>query len=255
MTKTIALAGKGGTGKTSVAALMIRSILARTRRPVLAIDADPATNLHLALGLPTPSTVGEIREDMLAPAQAGQLGVAISRHDHLTREVRLALEEGDRVDLLAMGRPEGQGCYCAVNHLLRQVIDDIGRSYEYVVIDNEAGMEHISRRTTRDVDVLLIVTDPTVRGLHAAGTIGEMARELEVNVRNTFLVVNRLNGEPPQELQSAIEALGIEVAARVPADEKIGQFDSLGKPLVDLPPDSAAGRAIEALTEHVLSLL
>jgi CO dehydrogenase maturation factor len=255
MTKTIALAGKGGTGKTTVAALMIRSILARTRRPVLAIDADPATNLHLALGLPTPSTVGEIREDMLAPAQAGQLGVAISRHDHLTREVRLALEEGDRVDLLAMGRPEGQGCYCAVNHLLRQVIDDIGRSYEYVVIDNEAGMEHISRRTTRDVDVLLIVTDPTVRGLRAAGTIGEMARELEVNVRNTFLVVNRLNGEPPQELQSAIEALGIEVAARVPADEKIGQFDSLGKPLVDLPPDSAAGRAIEALTEHVLSLL
>jgi len=255
MTKTIALAGKGGTGKTTVAALMIRSILARTRRPVLAIDADPATNLHLALGLPSPSTVGEIREDMLAPAQAGQLGVAISRHDHLTREVRLALEEGDRVDLLAMGRPEGQGCYCAVNHLLRQVIDDIGRSYEYVVIDNEAGMEHISRRTTRDVDVLLIVTDPTVRGLRAAGTIGEMARELEVNVRNTFLVVNRLNGEPPQELQSAIEALGIEVAARVPADEKIGQFDSLGKPLVDLPPDSAAGRAIEALTEHVLSLL
>jgi CO dehydrogenase maturation factor len=255
MTKTIALAGKGGTGKTTVAALMIRSILARTRRPVLAIDADPATNLHLALGLPNPSTVGEIREDMLAPAQAGQLGVAISRHDHLTREVRLALEEGDRVDLLAMGRPEGQGCYCAVNHLLRQVIDDIGRSYEYVVIDNEAGMEHISRRTTRDVDVLLIVTDPTVRGLRAAGTIGEMARELEVNVRNTFLVVNRLNGEPPQELQTAIEALGIEVAARVPADEKIGQFDSLGKPLVDLPPESAAGRAIEALTEHVLSLL
>jgi CO dehydrogenase maturation factor len=255
MTKTIALAGKGGTGKTTVAALMIRSILARTRQPVLAIDADPATNLHLALGLPTPSTVGEIREDMLAPAQAGQLGVAITRHDHLTREVRLALEEGDRVDLLAMGRPEGQGCYCAVNHLLRQVIDDIGRSYEYVVIDNEAGMEHISRRTTRDVDVLLIVTDPTVRGLRAAGTIGEMARELEVNVRNTFLVVNRLNGEPPQELQSAIEALGIEVAARIPADEKIGQFDSLGKPLVDLPPDSAAGRAIEALTEHVLSLL
>jgi CO dehydrogenase maturation factor len=255
MTKTIALAGKGGTGKTTVAALMIRSILARTRRPVLAIDADPATNLHLALGLPNPSTVGEIREDMLAPAQAGQLGVAISRHDHLTREVRLALEEGDRVDLLAMGRPEGQGCYCAVNHLLRQVIDDIGRSYEYVVIDNEAGMEHISRRTTRDVDALLIVTDPTVRGLRAAGTIGEMARELEVNVRNTFLVVNRLNGEPPQELQTAIEALGIEVAARVPADEKIGQFDSLGKPLVDLPPESAAGRAIEALTEHVLSLL
>ena len=255
MTKTIALAGKGGTGKTTVAALMIRSILARTRQPLLAIDADPATNLHLALGLPTPSTVGEIREDMLSPAQAGHLGIAISRHDHLSREVRLALEEGDRVDLLAMGRPEGQGCYCAVNHLLRQVIDDIGRSYEYVVIDNEAGMEHISRRTTRDVDALLIVTDPTVRGLRAAQTIAEMARELEVNVRNTFLVVNRLNGEPPAALQAAIHDLGLEVAARVPADERINQLDSLGKPLVSLPPESPAGQAVEALTAHVLALL
>lgn len=255
MTKTIALAGKGGTGKTTVAALMIRSILARTRQPVLAIDADPATNLHLALGLPTPTTVGEIREDMLAPAHAGQLGVAISRHDHLTREVRLALEEGDRVDLLAMGRPEGQGCYCAVNHLLRQVIDDIGRTYDYVVVDNEAGMEHISRRTTRDVDALLIVTDPTIRGLRAAQTIAQMASELEVNVRHTFLVVNRLNGSPPEELQAAITGLGLEVASMIPADDRINMLDSLGKPLVGLPPESPAGRAVEGLTEHVLSLL
>jgi CO dehydrogenase maturation factor len=255
MTKTIALAGKGGTGKTTVAALMIRSILARSRLPVLAIDADPATNLHLALGLPTPTTVGEIREEMLAPAQAGQLGVAISRHDHLTREVRLALEEGDRVDLLAMGRPEGQGCYCAVNHLLRQVVDDIGRAYEYVVVDNEAGMEHISRRTTRDVDALLIVTDPTIRGLRAAQTIAQMARELEVNVRHTLLVVNRLNGSLPEELQVAIRGLGLEVAAMVPADDRINLLDSLGKPLVGLPPESPAGRAVEALTENVLSLI
>jgi CO dehydrogenase maturation factor len=255
MTKTIALAGKGGTGKTTVAALMIRSLLKRTRQPVLAIDADPATNLHLALGLPTPATVGEIREEMLAPAQAGQLGVAISRHDHLTREVRLALEEGDRVDLLAMGRPEGQGCYCAVNHLLRQVIDDIGRTYEYVVVDNEAGMEHISRRTTRDVDALLIVTDPTIRGLRAAQTIAQMAGELEVNVRHTVLVVNRLNGELPAELSRAISSLGLEVAAMIPADEGINELDGLGKPLVDLPPGSPAGQAVETLTAHVLTLL
>jgi CO dehydrogenase maturation factor len=255
MTKTIALAGKGGTGKTTVAALMIRSLLSHTRQPLLAIDADPATNLHLALGLPTPATVGEIREGMLAPAQAGQLGVAISRHDHLTREVRLALEEGDRVDLLAMGRPEGQGCYCAVNHLLRQVIDDIGRSYEYVIVDNEAGMEHISRRTTRDVDALVIVTDPTIRGLRAAQTIAQMAGELEVNVRHTLLVVNRLNGEPPAELRAAVADLGLEVAAMVPADPGINRLDSLGKALVGLPPDSPAGQAVEALTAHVLSLL
>jgi CO dehydrogenase maturation factor len=159
------------------------------------------------------------------------------------------------VDLLAMGRPEGQGCYCAVNHLLRQVIDDIGKAYEYVIVDNEAGMEHISRRTTRDVDALLIVTDPTIRGLRAAQTIAQMAGELEVNVRHTLLVVNRLNGEPPAELRAAVAGLGLEVAAMVPADPGINQLDSLGKALVGLPPESPASRAVEALTAHVLSLL
>ncbi|MEW6567745.1 MAG: AAA family ATPase [Chloroflexota bacterium] len=254
MTTTIALAGKGGTGKTTVAALLIRALLRRTSRPILAIDADPSTNLHLALGLPAPTTVGEIREEMLAPTQAGQLGVAISRHDYLSREIRLALEEGERVDLLAMGRPEGQGCYCAVNHLLRQMIDELGRSYDYVIVDNEAGMEHISRRTTRDVDVLLVVTDPTVRGLRAAETIAHMAKELEVNVRRTLLVVNRLVGDPPPPLQEAIAGLGLDVAGFIPADDRINELDSLGQPLVTLDGDSPAWRAVEALTARLLSL-
>lgn len=255
MTKTIALAGKGGTGKTTIAALMVRALLARTTEPILAIDADPATNLHLALGLPAPATVGGIREEMLDPEQVKQLGVSISRVDHLSREVRLALEEGERVDLLAMGRPEGQGCYCAVNHLLRQIIDELGRSYEYVVIDNEAGMEHISRRTTRDVDALFIVTDPTLRGVKAAETIAQMAGDLEVNVKRTLLVVNRVVGEAPLPLQAAIDGLGIEVAALVPADEQINELESLGKPLISLNGKSPAWQAVEAMTERILLLL
>jgi CO dehydrogenase maturation factor len=121
MTKTIALAGKGGTGKTTIAALLIRSILKRGNGPMLAIDADPSANLHMALGLPMPTTVGEIREEMGEAVQAGQLGVAISRHDFLTREIQLALEESEQFDLLAMGRPEGQGCYCARSHQRRAV--------------------------------------------------------------------------------------------------------------------------------------
>ena len=147
MTKTIALAGKGGTGKTTVAALLIQSLLQRVPGPLLAIDADPATNLHLALGLAMPTTVGDVRETMAEEAQSQQLGVTMTRHDYLTHELQLALEEGDKVDLIAMGRPEGQGCYCAANHLLRTILDDMGRHYPYVIIDNEAGMEHISRRT------------------------------------------------------------------------------------------------------------
>jgi CO dehydrogenase maturation factor len=254
MTTTIALAGKGGTGKTTVAALLIRALTRRSSQPVLAIDADPATNLHMALGLPMPATAGEIREEMLDSAQAAQLGVAISRHDYLTREIRMALEEGDRVDLLAMGRPEGQGCYCAVNHLLRQIIDELGRSYDYVVIDNEAGMEHIARRTTKDVDLLLVVTDPSLRGLRTAASIAEMARDIEVNVKKSVLIVNRVEGELTPEQQAAIEATRLELAALIPADARVNQLDAQGQPLLHLDGESPAGQAVEAMTGRLVGI-
>jgi CO dehydrogenase maturation factor len=255
MTKTIALAGKGGTGKTTVAALLIRSLLRRGRGPILAIDADPSTNLHLALGLPMPITVGKIREQMLETAQESQLGVAISRHEYLTREIRMALEEGEQVDLLAMGRPEGQGCYCPVNHLLRLIVDDLARSYDCVVIDNEAGMEHISRRTTQDVDLLLVVTDPTIRGVRSAAGITELVAQIEVNIHQIQLVVNRVLGDLPPPLQSAIDGLGLEIAAFVPADEMVNHLDALGEPLLRLDGDSPASRAVEAMTDRILSAL
>lgn len=253
MTKTIALAGKGGTGKTTLSALLIHGISQRMPQPLLAIDADPATNLHMALGVPKPDTVGEIRELMSEAAQAGQLGVSISRHEYLNREVRMAIEEGDRVDLLAMGRPEGQGCYCAVNHLLRQIVDEIGRTYETIIIDNEAGMEHISRRTTRDVDLLLLITDPTLRGVRTAGEMAKLAEELEVNVKRTQLIVNRVKGELPQPLQDAIEEQNLDIAGLIPADENINQLDALGMPLVSLNGDSPAVKAVNQLIDKILN--
>ncbi|HSB88673.1 MAG TPA: cellulose synthase operon protein YhjQ/BcsQ [Anaerolineales bacterium] len=246
MTKVLALAGKGGTGKTTLAALLIRSLLRRGQGPVLAIDADPAMNLHLALGLPAPTTVGELREDV----RGAQL--AVSRHEYLTHQVRLAVEEGDQVDLLAMGRPEGQGCYCAVNHLLRQILDDLGKSYTWVVVDNEAGMEHISRRTTRDVDLLVVVTDPTVRGARAAQTIAAMAAESDVAVRRKVLVVNRVRGDLPSELSAAFEATGLPIAAMLPADDRLSDLDAQGISLLQLNGASPAGQAVEALTDQVL---
>ncbi len=255
MTKIIAMSGKGGTGKTTVAAMITRSLLKRSDGPILAIDADPAANLHLALGLPMPYTVGDIREEMMHVASAGQLGVSISRHDYLTHEVRMSLEEGEKVDLIAMGRPEGQGCYCAVNHLLREIIDDLARNYAYVVIDNEAGMEHLSRRTTKDVDLLLVITDPTIRGLRAASIIAEMASDIEIEIRDVQLVVNRVNGDLPDPLRRSIEELGLPVAAYVPNDEKINQLDALGEPLVRLEEQSPAGSALEELVDRVLGSL
>lgn len=253
MTKTIALAGKGGTGKTTVSALIIKSLVRQGAGAVLAIDADPSTNLHLALGLPMPMTVGEIREGMTDPAMSGTLGVTVSRQDFLNREIFMALEEGERVDLLAMGRPEGQGCYCAVNHLLRQVVDELEVGYDYVVIDNEAGMEHISRRTTKGVDLLIIVTDPTIRGMKAASSIAQMASEVDVDVRRMGLIVNRVQGELPEPLRDAIEALGVEVLAMVPADAQINEHDALGESLLSLDGDSFAWDTIDDLMRKLVT--
>lgn len=244
MTKTIAIAGKGGTGKTTVSALMIKSLMERSSGPILAIDADPASNLHLALGVEKPHTIGEIREEMTRVAQAGQLGVSISRHEYLSREVMMALEEGDRLDMLSMGRPEGQGCYCAINHMLREVIDELNKNYAYVVIDNEAGMEHISRRTTRDVDLLLLVSDPTVRGVKTAGEMVRLAEEVEVHVNEIKLIMNRIQGVLPASLEEAVKEIGLEIALQIPADEMVNQLDAVGEPLTNLNGDSPAWRVI-----------
>jgi CO dehydrogenase maturation factor len=165
MTTTIALAGKGGVGKTTISGMVIKNLIQTHRGPVLAIDADPSSNLNMVLGLDLEWTVGDIREDMLAQvknslvtggAAMGALPGGVTKRDYLDYQIRSSLAEGDNFDLIAMGRSEGPGCYCAVNHNLREVIDAISKNYRYIVIDNEAGMEHLSRRTTRDVDHLLI---------------------------------------------------------------------------------------------------
>ena len=242
MTKTIALAGKGGTGKTTLAALLVRYLTQDNGHTVLAIDADPATNLNLALGLPLTKTVGDIREDLLDEAQSGAITTGVARQDYLNYQLRLAVEEGDEVDLLAMGRPEGQGCYCPVNHMLRQIVDGLGAQYDYIVIDNEAGMEHLSRRTTKDVDLLFVVTDPTIRGITAAKGILVLASALDINIRKTVLVVNRVVGlELPKPLMDAIEEMGVELAGMIPADPNVNELDAWGRPLVELSYDPAFG--------------
>lgn len=252
MSFTIALAGKGGTGKTTVAALLIKALLKHKKSPIFAIDADPATNLHMALGLPMPRTIGTIREGMAAATLAGKIGVAIPRQDYLTHEVRMALEEGDQIDLIAMGRPEGPGCYCAANHMLRGILDDLSQHYPYIVIDNEAGMEHISRRTTRDVDLLLLVSDPTIRGIHTAVGMSKLADSLEIEVRRKLLLINRLSGELTQPLQAAINASGMEIGARIPADEQVNLLDGLGEPLTDLDEHSPAWISVQILAAEIL---
>jgi CO dehydrogenase maturation factor len=248
MTTTIAVAGKGGTGKTTLSGLLIHHLVQNKMGSVLAIDADPSSNLHLVLGMTLTKTVGDIREDLRTDVPQG-----MARQEWLDYAIRTAIEEGDSVDLLAMGRPEGQGCYCAANHLLRNIIDGICKSYDFVVMDNEAGMEHLSRRTTRDVDHLILVSDASLRGLVAAEAMLALARELEIRVGNIYLVVNRVNGDLAAEFRAKIDVLGIPLLATIPYDAQLVEFDARGRPLAELPADSPASVAVTEIARRLVA--
>jgi len=268
MTTTIALAGKGGTGKTTVAALLIRYLVEEASGAILAIDADPASNLNFVLGMELYQTIGDIREDMLEQVQtsgalAGGMPGGMSKQDYLDYHVQMSLVEGDRVDLLAMGRPEGPGCYCAANQMLRVILDRLEKQYDYVVIDNEAGMEHLSRRTTRDVDVLLLVTDPTQRGLITAKRMQDMVPELEIGVDRVYLVLNRLrslgnrgaehqgmNGLP-EPLARAIKEAELKLIGTLPEEPSIAEFEFTGRPLVELPADTDLYKAVREIADEM----
>ncbi len=261
MSTTFALAGKGGTGKTTVAAMIIRYLIQHEQGAILAIDADPSSNLNMVLGLELESTVGDVREGMLQQvkqsltaggAAMGTLPGGITKRDYLEYELRSILAEGDRVDLIAMGRPEGPGCYCAVNHNLREVIDAIGKSYRWVVMDNEAGLEHLSRRTTRDVDYLIVVSDPTQRGLVAARRVGEFRHELDIAIDNCYLVLNRAPDPMPPALQAAIAELDFPLLGTVPPDPLVAEFDFEGRPLIEVPDDAPVYRSVAAMMQRLL---
>lgn len=261
MTTTIALAGKGGVGKTTIAAMVIKYLVNNGLGPVLAIDADPSSNLNVVLGLELEWTVGDIREEMLAQvkeslalggAAMGGLPGGVTKRDYLDYQIRSSLAEGKSFDLIAMGRPEGPGCYCAVNHNLREVIDSISRNYNYVVIDNEAGMEHLSRRTTRDVQHLIIVSDPTQRGLVAAERIASFRKEVDIRIENAYLVLNRLNGEVPQALRQRIHQLDIPLLGVVPETDELAEFEFSGRPLVEMGENSPVYRAVADMMKQII---
>lgn len=261
MTVTIALAGKGGVGKTTVAGMVIKYLARADSGPILAIDADPSSNLNMVLGLPLEWTVGDIREDMLAQVKsslvAGGAAMGVmpggqSKRDYLDFQIRSSVAEGEKFDLIAMGRSEGPGCYCAVNHNLREVIDSISRHYQWVVIDNEAGMEHLSRRTTRDVQHLLIVSDPTQRGIVAAERIASFRKELDIRIENAYLIINRLQGEIPEPLQETINRLDIPLLGVIPADQELAALEFSGKPLIQLPDDSPVYQAVAQMMKSIL---
>jgi CO dehydrogenase maturation factor len=251
MTKTIAIAGKGGTGKTTVAALLIK--LLSQKGLVLAVDADPSTNLNQALGLSLDDnkTVGRIREKMTEDVSKGRFSPTIAKQEYLFSKIMESLVESKGFDLLAMGRPEGPGCYCAPNEFLRVSLDKLVKDYKYnyIVMDCEAGMEHISRQTTRDVDVLLIMSDPTIRGITTAARMKDLIGEIRSNIGKVGLIINRVRGELSPEIKKAIDESGLQVIALIPEDSNMAALEMKGRPITELPQESPLQLKVKEMIE------
>lgn len=250
MSFSVALSGKGGVGKTSVASLVVKNLLSRREGPVFAVDADPNSNFADQLGVREYGTVGDLREELLKTKDS--LPAGMSKADFIGYRIQEIIVESKGFDLLNMGRPEGPGCYCYVNSLLREFLDTRGRNYRYTVVDNEAGMEHLSRRTTRDIDALLVVSDLTPVSLAAAFRIGELARSLDLKIRQVGLLLNRSSEVPPAVAEKAA-ASGLALFGCIPEDPEVLSRSRGGMPLLDIGDQSAAYRAVRGILERILT--
>jgi CO dehydrogenase maturation factor len=248
----IAVAGKGGTGKTSVTTMVIRYLLKRGAGPILAIDADPNANLGDSLGLDIKQTVGSIiasfnEEKINIPA-------GMTKEAYLDLKMNGAIVEAKGLDLVTMGRGEGPDCYCYPNVLLRKFADTLSGNYPYMVMDNEAGMEHLSRRTTQNVDELLLISDHSVKGVRTIARIKELVAELKLEVKRQSVLINMVpDGIDPMVAQE-MSRLGIEAAAIIPLDDEVYQYDIKLKPLLDLPDSSRAVKAVNNLMTKLLGV-
>lgn len=249
MAFTIALAGKGGTGKTTIAGLLIKYLVARGKIPILAVDADSNANLNEVLGLEITDTLGQAREDM----KKGQVPAGMTKDVFISMRLEEAVVEEKNFDLIVMGQPEGAGCYCAANSLLTGFLEKLLNNYAYIVIDNEAGMEHISRLTTHNVDVLLIISDTSRRGVQAGLRINKLARDLKIGVGRSYLVINRAREEVHPDVLAMIAEDGLELAGTVPDNDTVYQFDFNGKPTIAIDDNNPAAQAAFAIFDKILA--
>jgi CO dehydrogenase maturation factor len=242
------MAGKGGTGKTTLAGFLIKYLVQKGKTPVLAVDADSNTNLNEVLGIPLHETVGTSREEM----KDGVVQQGMTKQMFMEIKLAEAVVEGEGFDLIAMGRPEGPGCYCAANTLLTMYLGKLIDNYPFVVMDNEAGMEHISRLTTNNVNLLLVVSDASIRGIETAGRINGLVDELKIAAEKRFLIINQAREGITDSLQKAITKHGLNLAGTIPKDDLLYDFDMAGKPTVTLPDDNPALSAAFAIFDEII---
>ena len=254
MTHTIALAGKGGVGKTTITGLLIYYLAAKKNGPILAVDADANSNLNEVLGMEVEITLGSLREEM---AQAelnpnNPIPPGMAKQDYAEMKFSEALIEGDDFDMLVMGRTQGKGCYCFVNGLLSTQVARYASNYRYVVVDNEAGMEHISRGILPKVDTVILVSDCSRRGVQAAARIYELAKSLDIGAKEIKLIINRAPGGAASEgVLEEVRKAGMDLLAVLPQDDTIYEFDGEGKPTSQLPEDNPFRKALYAALDQL----
>ncbi len=248
MVYSVALAGKGGTGKTTVAGMLVKYLVSKNKVPILAVDADSNANFNEVLGLNFINTLGNAREQM----KKGDVPNGMTKDIFMEMKLEESIVEAEGFDLVVMGQPEGQGCYCAANTLLTNFLERLVDNYPYIVMDNEAGMEHISRLTTRNVDVLLIVSDTSRRSLQAGFRIHKLSQELNIGVKKSYLVVNQAKEALSDTVRRMIDESGLELAGTIPEDEAVYEFDLEGKPTIMLDQDNPAVQAGFKIFEKVI---
>lgn len=248
MTYSIGMAGKGGTGKTTLAGLLIKYLVKKGKIPVLAVDADSNANLNEVLGLEVEETLGQAREEM-------KKGVATGMTKDVFMEMKLeqAVVETKNFDLIVMGRPEGAGCYCAANTLLTQYLDRLIDNYAYVVIDNEAGMEHISRLTTNNIDLLIIVSDASKRGIQSASRILELTDELGLKIDRKVFIVNQVKEGLRETIEKVVHEYPLDLVGIIPEDVQVHDFDLSGRPTIELDEASKALKASFEIFDKIIA--
>jgi len=239
LSKVIAIAGKGGTGKTTFCGLLIRHLTGEKKGSILAVDADPNSNLNEVMGVPLPLTLGDMRDDMLEKESKEGLPAGMTKSEYMEFMFADVLTEEETYDLLVMGRTQGEGCYCFVNGILSGQIERYSGKYSYIVVDNEAGLEHVSRGTLPKIDIMLLISDSTRRGVQAAGRVKQIADHLDKKPEIMKLIVNRAtDGKLSDGVLEEIKIQGLELLGVLPNDETVYLYDSEGRPSSTIPEDS-----------------
>lgn len=251
MSKVIAIAGKGGSGKTTVAALLIRELQIRGKVPVLAIDADPVACLGPFLGIKAEKTIGAVEQEFQNARE--KIPPGMTKSSYLEILLNGAIAENKGVDLLVMGRPEGPGCYCSVHNMLREFIEKLSANYSYLVVDNEAGMEHFSRGAIPRIDQLILVSDPSRRGIKSAQALIRLIGELEMKIPECLLIMDRTRSGLPPEIRADLNGLGAKLLGVIPEDQEITGLDLRDLPVTEIQNESAAARAVSGICDQLFS--